>query len=71
VLNADNEVHQFSGMEAGWEASFTASTRHHIDALLDGHPPFLSGRQGKDILHFALAAQESARTGRSVKITSG
>jgi len=70
VLYSDNEVRAFSGMEAGWEASFVASTRHHIDALLDGGAPFLSGRQGADILRYALAAQESARTGRPVKITS-
>ena len=31
--------------------------------------PFLTGRQGADILRFALAAQESARTGRSVRIS--
>ncbi len=71
VLYADNEVRAFSGMEAGWDASFAASTRHHIDALLDGGAPYLSGRQGADILRFALAAQESARTGRPVKTTKG
>jgi len=71
VLYADNQVRSFSGMEAGWEASFVASTRHHIDALLDGGAPLLSGRQGADILRFALAAQESARTGRAVKTTRG
>jgi len=68
VLYADDEVRSFSGMEAGWEASFAASTRHHIDALLEGRPPFLTGRQGAEILRFALAAQESARTGRAVRI---
>ena len=70
VLYSDNEVRSFSGMEAGWESSFAASTRHHIEALLDGGAPFLSGRQGAEILRYALAAQESARTGRSVKIAS-
>jgi predicted dehydrogenase len=70
LLYADDELHAFSGMEAGWEASFAASTRHHVDALLSGGAPFLSGRQGADILRFALAAQESARTGRPVKTRS-
>ena len=69
VLYADDEVRCFSGMEAGWEASFVASTRHHIQALLEGRPPVLSGRQGAEILRYALAAQESARTGRPVRIT--
>ena len=68
VLYADDEVRSFSGMDAGWEASFVASTRHHIDALLTGGPPVLTGREGAEILRFALAAQESARTGQVVKI---
>ena len=68
VMYADDEVHSFTGMEAGWEASFVASTHHHIDALLEGRPPFLTGRQGAEILRFALAAQESARTGRAVRL---
>jgi predicted dehydrogenase len=68
VLYADDQVHSFCGLEAGWEASFTASTRHHIEALLDGRPPVLTGRQGAEILRFALAAQESARTGQTVRL---
>ena len=68
VLYADDEVRSFSGMDAGWEASFAASTRHHIEALLEGRPPFLTGRQGAEILRFALAAQESARIGRAVRV---
>ncbi|HET6439275.1 MAG TPA: Gfo/Idh/MocA family oxidoreductase [Anaeromyxobacter sp.] len=69
VLYADDEVRSFSGMEAGWEASFIASTRHHIEALLEGRPPFLTGRQGAEILRFALAAQESVRLGRAVRVS--
>jgi predicted dehydrogenase len=67
LLYADDELRAFSGMDAGWEASFVGSTRHHIEALLSGAPPYLTGRQGADILRFALAAQESARLGRPVK----
>jgi predicted dehydrogenase len=69
VLYADDEVRSFC-MDAGWEASFAASTRHHIEALLEGKPPFLTGRQGAEILRFALAAQESARIGRAVRVGS-
>jgi hypothetical protein len=29
----------------------------------------LTGKQGRDILRFALTAQESARMGQSVKVT--
>ena len=63
----DGEMRGFSDMASGWEASFVESTRHHIDALLAGRPPVLSGEQGREILRFALAAQESARLGRAVR----
>ena len=68
MLYADGEMRGFSGMASGWEASFVESTRHHIDALLSGGPPVLSGEQGREILRFALAAQESARLGRAVTL---
>ena len=68
MLYADGEMRGFSGMASGWEASFVESIRHHIDALLGGGPPVLSGEQGREILRFALAAQESARLGRAVSL---
>jgi predicted dehydrogenase len=68
ILYADGQVHEFRDMDAGWEASFTEATRHHIDALLDGGTPTLTGEQGREILQFTLAAQRSAREGRAVRI---
>jgi hypothetical protein len=69
MLYADGEMHGFSNMASGWEESFIESTRHHIHALLDGAPPVLTGEQGREILRFAIAAQESARLGRAVSLT--
>lgn len=71
VLYSANEVRGFSGMDTGWESSFVASTRHHIDALRQGTAPVLTGEQGREILRFALAAQASARSGRPVDIDHG
>ncbi len=68
VLYKDMKVHSFSDMEVGWESSFVNSTRHFINAYFKGEPPSLTGEQGRDILRFTLAAQESSRTGLSVKI---
>jgi len=68
LLYADGEVHAFSDMAAGWESSFVEATRHHIDALLDGASPVLTGDQGREILRFCLAAQRSAREGRAVYV---
>jgi predicted dehydrogenase len=61
-------VRTFSDMPVGWEHSFINSTRHFIVAYFKGEPPSLTGQQGREILRFALAAQESARTGQSVKL---
>ena len=70
MLYADGEMRGFSNLASGWESSFVESTRHHIDALLGGQPPVLTGAQGREILRFALAAQESARLGRAVSLTA-
>ncbi len=68
VLYRDRQTFGFSDMAVGWETSFINSTRHFIDALFKGEPPVLTGEQGREVLRFALAAQESARTGQSVKL---
>ncbi len=39
-----------------------------IDAFFAGEPPSLTGEQGRAVLAFTLAAQESARLGRPVKV---
>jgi predicted dehydrogenase len=68
VLYKNQEIHTFSDMPVGWEQSFILSTRHFVDAYFQGEPPSLTGKQGRDILQFALAAQESARKGCAVRV---
>ncbi len=68
MLYANGEMRGFSNLASGWETSFIESTRHHINALLAGEPPVLTGEQGREILRFALAAQESSRLGRAVSL---
>jgi len=67
VLYRDGETRGFS-VASGWEQSFVHSTRHFVEALRTGQPPSLTGEQGREVLRFALAAQESARNGRSVRL---
>jgi predicted dehydrogenase len=55
---------------SGWEQSFVLSTRHFIDALRDGRPPVLTARQGRQVLRFALAAEQSAREGRTIRLSA-
>lgn len=68
ILYRDRQTRTFSDMPVGWEHSFIQSTRHGIDAFLAGAPPLLTGEQGREVLQFTLAAQESARLGQSVKL---
>lgn len=68
VMYRDRQVFTYSDMPVGWEHSFILSTRHFIEAYFKGEPPSLTGEQGREVLRFALAAQESARMGRAVKL---
>ena len=68
VLYRDRRTRTFSDMPVGWEYSFIHSTRHFINAYFEGKPPSLTAQEGREILRFALAAQESARTGQSVRL---
>lgn len=68
VLYRDRQTRTFSDMPVGWEYSFIHSTRHFINAYFEGEPPSLTAQEGREILRFALAAQESARTGQSVRV---
>jgi predicted dehydrogenase len=68
VLYRDRRTYTFSDMPVGWEHSFINSTRHFIDAFFKGEPPKLTAEEGREVLSFALAAQESARTERPVKL---
>lgn len=69
-LYRDGVLTNYSDMETGWETSFIRSTRHYIDALLNDTSPKLTGEEGREILRFALAAQQSARLGKPVEINS-
>ncbi|MBK8049179.1 MAG: Gfo/Idh/MocA family oxidoreductase [Anaerolineales bacterium] len=68
ILYRDRRTYTFSDMPVGWEHSFINSTRHFIAAYFAGEAPSLTGEQGRDVLKFALAAQESARSGVAVKV---
>ena len=66
LLFSEGRLHAFDDVEESWESSFVAATRHLVDVLLDGGSPRLSGEEGREVLRFCLAAQQSAREGRDV-----
>jgi predicted dehydrogenase len=68
ALYRDGSLQTFHDLETGWEASFVHSTRHYIEALTSDGAPRLTARQGRDVLRFAFAAEQSARLGRAVEI---
>lgn len=68
ALYRDGQMQSFHNMETGWEASFVHSTRHYINALINGTAPSLTAAEGRQVLKFALAAEESARSGRVVEV---
>ena len=55
-------------LETGWERSFVHATRHAVDALRADSQPLLSGRDAREVLRFALAAEASARRGLAVPV---
>jgi len=65
-LYRDGVVRDFLDVETDWGSSFVHSGRHFVDALLSGSQPRLTGSQGRDVLAFTLAAQESGRSGLRV-----
>ena len=67
-LYRDGAWTDYRDLETGWERSFVHATRHAIEALRRGAQPRLAGREAREILRFALAAEESARAGRAVRL---
>ena len=59
----------YRDLETGWERSFVYATRHAIEALRRGTQPRLAGGDAREILRFALAAEESAQSGYAVRLT--
>ena len=68
ALLRDGTLTEYRDMETGWESSFVHCTRHFVDALRAGEPARLSGEDGRDVLRFGLAAEESARRGCAVDV---
>lgn len=68
ILYSQNQMRTFTNVPSDWKYSFMNATRHFIDSYFKGETPLLTGEQGREILRFALAAQESARSGQAVSL---
>ncbi len=70
ALYRDSQYREFGDVETGWEQSFILSTRHFIKVLSEGGRPILTAREGRQVLRFALAAEQSAAEGRAISMTA-
>ena len=68
ALYRDGKTRTFDDIPTGWEHSFIHATRHLIDVFHNGGPPRLTGSEGRTILRFLLAAQQSAGSGQPVRV---
>ena len=71
VLHCDGQRTEFRDVATGWEQSFVLSTRHYIETLKNGGQPILTADEARQVLRFALAAEQSARDGMAVDLDSG
>ncbi len=68
VMYRNGSTTHYDDMDADWGVSFERSGRHFIDVLTDGGEPILTGRQGRDLLAYSLAALQSGRDGAPVAL---
>ncbi len=56
----------YQDVDSDWAAGFKGATENFISAIRGEAEPFLSGRQGREILKFSLAIHESSEARREV-----
>lgn len=66
----DGKLKTYHDLAVGWEESFVLSTRHYLDVLTNGGKPILTAEEARQVLRFALAAEESARRGQAVTLNA-
>lgn len=68
TLYQDGTITEYRDVPSGWEQSFILSTRHFIEAIQNDSPPLLTPEQGREVLRFALAAEQSGHSGQVVTL---
>jgi len=68
MLFSDGVEKTFDDVDSDWGTSFVNSGQHFVDALRNGTEPVLTGEQGREILEFTLAAQQSASNRSIVRL---
>jgi predicted dehydrogenase len=68
IVRRGRQTDYHDDMDIDWATSFRLSTEHFLRSLHDGTKPLLTASEGREILSFALAAQESARSNRAIAL---
>lgn len=68
VMYKDGKITELWDMPHDWQDSFINSTHDFIDSIKLDKDPILTGEKGKEVLKFALAAIDSSRLNREVKL---
>ncbi|MFX1329258.1 MAG: Gfo/Idh/MocA family protein [Promethearchaeota archaeon] len=66
VIFRDGKIQTITDVERDWKYGFINSTNHFIEVVKSNGNPLLSGRQGKYITQFALAALKSSVEGKEI-----
>ena len=64
----DGEVRAVHDIESDWASSFAGGIRDWHRCIREGGLPELSAAEGREVLRFSLAAHQSAREGRPVRL---
>jgi predicted dehydrogenase len=65
VRTGDKSV-SYDDMDTSWASSFTQATEHFLRSLENGTQALLSPVQARNVMSFALSAEESGRVGHEV-----
>lgn len=70
IMYRDGKLTEFRDMPCDWQDSFIGCTKDFIEAIRDDREPVLSGERGREVLKFALAAIDSAKSKREIYLDS-
>lgn len=68
IMYKDGKITEYGDMPNDWQDAFINSTHDFIDSIKTGREPVLSGERGREVLKFALAAMDSSRLSREVRL---
>ena len=66
MVYRDGQMISFEGLRDDWSDSFVDSTQDFVNSIKNDYEPALTGEDGREVLRFALAALESAKSHQEI-----